>query len=199
MQDDLNCRVVGRTGPILTLALVRQKDDPLGIVEANLCCDLRGRRNQYLFALPMSLVTPQRMTQQRLTIIDLVIMGHPLDARSTFSLPVTLDDAADQLSQALKREEQNDPDYARSIKASCFPVFSGLYNLNVISEAQFSACDAMLSPYLELKIVTSEGGVVELNSILSTREMAGLLANYFTDERADSSLFGRFPSGALSK
>jgi hypothetical protein len=145
---------------------------------------MRQNPGSWLFAMPLASVSPHRLIEHKLSIIDLVALGHPLDSRSTFSVPATLSDVMEQVSINLQREIDREKKSADQLKRSCLQIFSQLSKLQSTSAKgalDLDAADSQFSPHIELRLIDDEGEMVELNAPITTQELAGFLANYLNE------------------
>lgn len=173
----VKCRYAARTGPLLTVAVTNGGERPIGLVKSSLVCDLRQKPGSWLFAMPLASVTDTRLIGGGLNIFDLVGLGHPLDARSTFSIPATLSDTIAQINSRRRASDQ------KRLRASCDYLLSSLSlgDEELPSGDLYETASRELSPHVEMRFISEEGDLFEVNSPIPVNDLAGFLANYRPD------------------
>jgi hypothetical protein len=184
MSEDFTFRFVGQRGPVISIAVSNKHGRIFGVGGAVLICDFIHIPKQWLFAVPLAAVNPSKVMSDRLCILDFVLLGHPLDSQSTFSIPATLDDMIDQVRRNVRRSQAAQPDQEQAIRQASLGL---LASLPVLSQIVPGEADPLLParhlflPQIELRLVDVDAKITEINIPLSVDILTGVLANYVTD------------------
>ena len=183
---DFGCKIVGRTGPFLTIALLKKSDRPMGFVRAAMICDARKAPGTWIYAAPLAPTTKERILTAELCIYDLVFLGHPNDAQSTFSIQSTLEDMTAMIRPRLTEMVESNAKLSETLTAACKGFFSAIIGLqtedSLKQEKLISNMDEELAHHVEVRLVDGDGAIHDINLPISSSTTAQWMANYLGDE-----------------
>jgi hypothetical protein len=183
---DFECKIVGRTGPFLSIVILKKSDRPMVLVRAAIICDARKAPGTWIYAAPLAPTSKERILTTELNIYDFVFLGHPNDAQSTFSIQSTLEDMTAMIRPRLTEMAESNANLVETLTSTCKGFFSAIIGLqtedSLKQEKLITSMDEELAHHIEVRLVDSVGAIHDVNLPIGSSTVAQWMANYLGNE-----------------
>ncbi len=183
--DNTICKAVGRTGPLLNVAIVPGGGGILGFVRATLICTDKANDANWLFAAPLASPSKQRVLDAGLNIFDFSIIGYTMSGPQPDIFDRTLSNMIAMILPRLRGIAVDDIDQSKRLSSACLEMFRYLISVqnNDSSELEhrLAHLDGIISAAVLVRLVDTSGETKDYSLPLTAAGAMEWIANYASD------------------